>query len=296
MRKIHTRPAMNRLRFAACISAIFLGFAGASARAKGSATVDLARAEFGKGLDVHLDSGTTLLPPAASYTYSLTATVHVTGILALIFPAPVDLSTFLDTIQPGSSSALNGTYLNPNGTLPLKLIKQTFAGSVTLPGGQVATGSVRIVGKITATGQLRFDVTNADFSITNFHLDIGKVVFDSGSLTVTAPSTIELKSTQITAVEGAMAKVIVKRRVSDADVVSVHYESLPGTADGVDYTPVSGDLAFGDGETTKFFEVPITKRDGAQGNRNFKVKLSAPTGGASLGVNRKAIEQITDAP
>ena len=296
---------MNRLRFAACISTIFLGLAGVSALAKGSATVDLAHAEFAKGLEVHLDSGTTLVPAAASYIYSLTGTVHVTGLLALMFPEAVspnavDLSVFLEKLQRGSSSVLNGTYSNPGGTLPVKFIKQTFTGSTTLPGGQVASGSVKIVAKVNAAGQLRFDVTNVDFSITNVFLDLGKVVFDAGSLTVTAPSTIELKSTAITAVENTMAKVIVKRKISDAGVVSVHYETLPATvepiADGVDYTPVSGDLSFGEGETSKFFEVPITKRDGDQGSRNFKVKLSAPTGGASLGLKRKAIVTITDAP
>ncbi len=294
---------MNRLRFAACISTIFLGLAGVSALAKGSATVDLAHAEFANGLEVHLDSGTTLIPAATSYTYSLTGTVHVTGLLALMFPeavSPIDLSVFLEKLQPSSSSVLSGTYANPGGTLPVKFIKQTFTGSTTLPGGQVASGSVRIVGKVNASGQLRFDVTNVDFNITNVFLNLGTVVFDAGSLTVTAPSTIELKSTAITAAENAMAKVIVKRKISDVGVASVHYETLPATVEpiaaGVDYTSVSGDLSFGDGETTKFFEVPITKREGTQGDRNFKVKLSAPTGGASLGLKRKAIVTITDAP
>ena len=87
-----------------------------------------------------------------------------------------------------------------------------------------------------------------------------------------------------------------RRKVSDAGTVSVHYTTLPGTADGVDYTPVSGDLAFGEGETVKSFDVPVTRRVGDQGARTFKVKLSAPTGGASLGVKRKAVVTITDAP
>ena len=296
MKKNRTRFAMNSLRFTACISALCLGLAVASARAVGSATVDLAGAEFGKGLEVHLNSGTTVVPPAASYNYSLTGTVRVTGFLAILYPDPIDLGTLLEQIQPGSSSVLNGTQLNPSGTLPLKIIKQTFAGNVTLPGGQVLSASVKISGKITATGLLRFDVTNVVLDVTDFFLNVGTIKFDSGSLVVTAPSLLEFKSTALTAPEGSTLQVKVKRKVSDAGVVSVHYTTLPGTADGVDYTPVSGDLAFGEGETLKSFDVPITHREGEQGERTFRLRLSAPTGGALLGVKRKAVVTITDAP
>ena len=182
------------LRFAVCVSALCLGLGFASVRAAGSATVNLAGAEFGRGLDVHLNSGTTVLPPAASYKYSLEGSVRFTGLLALVFPASIDIATLVDQIQPGSSAMLSGTYQNPNGTLPLRVINQTFAGSVQVPGGQTLSASVKIVAKVNAAGQVRIDVTDVDFSVTNFHLDPGTIIFDSGSLIVDAPSVIEFKS------------------------------------------------------------------------------------------------------
>ena len=287
---------INIVRFAVCISGLCLGLGTASVRAAGSATVNLAGATFGRGLDVHLNSGTTLLPPASSYKFSLAGTVHFTGLLSLVYPNPIDLSTLVDQLQPTSSSLLTGTYPNPTGTLPLKVINQTFAGSVPVPGGQTLTASVKIVGRVTATGLVRLDVTNVSFDVSNFHLDPGTIVFDSGALTVDAPSVIEFKSDAIKVSEDVgTAKLTVKRRVNSRGAVSVHFASMPGTADAIDYTPVSGDLDFADGETSKTIDVTIAKRAGSQGNRTFKVKLSAPTGGASLGLIRKETVKITDA-
>ena len=122
-------------------------------------------------------------------------------------------------------------------------------------------------------------------------------MIESGSLTVDAPSVIEFKTSALKVSENVgTAKLTVKRRINSKGAVSVHYESMPGTAAAIDYTPVSGDLNFADGETTKTIDVTIANRAGEQGNRTFKVKLSAPTGGAVLGVIRKETVKITDAP
>lgn len=296
---MNLRHLTNNLRFAACISAVFLGLGGVSARAAGSATVNLSGAAFGKGLEVHLNSGTTLLPAAKAYEYSISGTIHGTGALAVVLPNGTQLSTLLDTIQPGSSSFLNGTQPNPNGTLPFQVINRTFSGSVPIPGFPVsASASVKIVGKVTASGQVRFDVTNVDFSIPGFPLDLGTVVFETGSkLVVNAPALIGFKTASVKVVENVgTLTVTVKRRVNSSGAVSVHYASIPGTATESDYTPVSGDINFADGETTKTFGVAITNRAGAQGARIFTLKLSAPTGGAFLGVIRKEVVKIIDAP
>ena len=97
--------------------------------AVGTATVDLAGATFGKGIDVHLSSGATVLPPASSYDYEISGTVHGTGLLAAILPNGTQLSALLEKIQAGSSSVLEGTQLNPGGTLPFSIINRTFSGS-----------------------------------------------------------------------------------------------------------------------------------------------------------------------
>lgn len=66
--------------------------------------------------------------------------------------------------------------------------------------------------------------------------------------------------------------------------VSVSYSITPGTAvPGTDYTPVSGTLSWTAGEGgVKHIVVPILPDAVADGNRTFTVKLSSPTGGASL--------------
>lgn len=292
-----SRFTTNSLRFAACISAICLGLGTISANAAGSATVNLAGAKFGNGLDVHLNSGTTLLPAASSYNYDVSGTVHFTGLLTLVFPNAIELAALLNQIEPGSSSILSGSYPNPTGTLPLRILNRTFSGTVPVPGGQTANVSLKVVAKVTATGLVRFDVTQVNFSISGVHIDVGTVVFDTGSLVVSVPSVIEFKSNAISVAEDVgTASVRVKRRINSTGAVSVHYASSPGTADNIDYTPVSGDLNFADGETTKAINVTIAKRAGNQGRRTFKLKLSAPSGRAVLGSIRKEVVTITDVP
>ena len=184
---------MKIARFATCVSALLLVFANVSARAAGSATVDLGGATFGKGLDVHLSSGATLLPAASSYNYSISGTLHGTGLLSAILPNGTQLGTLLDKIQAGSSSALSGTQLNPGGTLPISLVNRTFSGSFPIPGAFTVSASVTVIGRVTATGQIRFHVTNVDFNVPGVP-DLGTVVFEPGSkLVVSVPPVIEFR-------------------------------------------------------------------------------------------------------
>ena len=65
--------------------------------------------------------------------------------------------------------------------------------------------------------------------------------------------------------------------------VSVRYATLSGTATGgVDYMNADAVVAFLEGETVKTISIPVTNTPAVKGNVNFFVRLSNPTGGATL--------------
>ena len=51
---------------------------------------------------------------------------------------------------------------------------------------------------------------------------------------------------------------------------------------GADFTPVSGVLTFGAGETSKTFTIPILDDPATEGDELVQVSLGSPTGGERL--------------
>jgi hypothetical protein len=84
---------------------------------------------------------------------------------------------------------------------------------------------------------------------------------------------------------GGSATVSVQRVNGTSGAVSVQYASADGSATGGgDYTPVSGTLNWGSGDSaTKSFQVPILDDGDVESDETVAMTLSAPTGGASLG-------------
>jgi hypothetical protein len=205
----------------------------------------------------------------------------------------------IETIQDGGSSFLSGIQSNPTGHAAVQSSSTELSREMSQSQSiGTASASVTIQGKITATGLVRFDVTNVSFSLGPFGTVDGTIVFEAGSkLTVGVSPLIELKKVAATVSEDAGSiSLIVKRRLNPEGAVSVHFTTVAGTATLDDYELTSGTLNFADDETEKMIVVPITNREGTQGDRTFKVKLSAPGGGAILGVKRKEFVTITDAP
>lgn len=289
-----SRLIASFLRLSACLSGVCFLIGSPAAYAAGSATVDLNGATFGNGLDVHLSSGTTVLPPAASYDYAISGAVHGTGLLAALLPGGTQLSALLDQIQPGSSSVLSGTQLNVTGTLPFSIINQTFSGSYPISAGVNATANVHLIGRVSAIGQIRFHITDVEFSVPGFP-DLGTVVFEPGSkVVVSVKPVIEFKDAFSVVPENlGTLYVRVRRKVNPAGSVTVHYSSVPINATASDFDAVSGDLTFAPGEVVKIFPVTIKNRAGAQGNRSFRLRLSPPVGGV-LGLIPKEVVTITD--
>lgn len=82
---------------------------------------------------------------------------------------------------------------------------------------------------------------------------------------------------------GTNAVVSVVRTNGSTGFVSVRYTTLSGTAtENGDYMGQSGVVAFLEGETFKTISIPITNDLAVEGNEDFYVQLSNPTGGATL--------------
>ncbi len=97
--------------------------------------------------------------------------------------------------------------------------------------------------------------------------------------------------------EVGTAQIPVLRTVGSTGAVSVTVNSSPGTATAADFTAVSGlVLNFAEGETQKLVPVMITADPALkEPNETFTLTLSAPTGGASLGMVNPATVRIIDA-
>ena len=77
--------------------------------------------------------------------------------------------------------------------------------------------------------------------------------------------------------------------------VTVRVATTNGSAEGpADFTPVNAVVTFADGEISKSVDIAIKKDALAEKNEDFKVTLSSPTGGATLGMARHTVSILED--
>ncbi len=89
--------------------------------------------------------------------------------------------------------------------------------------------------------------------------------------------------------------ITVTRTNGISGIVSVSYSTIDGTATaGQDYTGAFGILSFSDGETSKSFNIPITPDHLQETNETVILTLTAPSGGATLGIINTATLTIID--
>jgi hypothetical protein len=121
----------------------------------------------------------------------------------------------------------------------------------------------------------------------------------TATLTITDPEvrngSVQFAAPQFFVNEAAGAATIVVTRWGTVGPVTVKYAAIAGTATETDdFTPVSGTLEFGPGETKKTFKVPITVDNLAESLETVLLDLSEPTGGALLGTPSHALLNIVD--
>ncbi|MHC1762928.1 MAG: Calx-beta domain-containing protein [Verrucomicrobiia bacterium] len=132
---------------------------------------------------------------------------------------------------------------------------------------------------------------NLSASFTDDRLGVTRSVpWDIGSYewsgTPAGSGTLALSAAaQSVSEESGSTSVTVHRTGGTSGTVGVSYATVDGTAiDGVNYTAESGSLTWTDGDDSDRV-IPITIQDvNAYGNLTFQLALSAPTGGATLGV------------
>jgi len=109
-------------------------------------------------------------------------------------------------------------------------------------------------------------------------------------------STVQFASASYVAAESAGSVTLTVQRSSDPNAgLSVSYATADGTAvSGVKFTAVSGTLSFAPSETTRTITVPILNEGLVEGTKTFRVLLSNPTDGGSLGTRAAATVSITD--
>jgi hypothetical protein len=164
----------------------------------------------------------------------------------------------------------------------------TAAGSVTFgPGVRSRTFSVRTIANTVDEGDrtvtLMLNLVSAppgadlgDLSTTTLTIvdndQGGQIRFSAGGYSVKE--------------NNGFVTITVMRSGGVAGPVTVDYTTVDGTAVaglGLDYTTTSGTLTFSAGATARQFRVPITPNTLEDGDRSFTIRLSAPTGGATLG-------------
>lgn len=93
----------------------------------------------------------------------------------------------------------------------------------------------------------------------------------------------------------AAATVTVVRTGGSSGQVGISYATGDQTARaGSEYTTTNGALTFASGETSKTFSVPITDDAAVDGKKTLTLTLSAPTGGAGLGVTSATLSIADD--
>jgi uncharacterized delta-60 repeat protein len=116
----------------------------------------------------------------------------------------------------------------------------------------------------------------ATLNLSNAVLNIIDNDFSAGNVTFAAPqfSTSE---------GGGNVTVTLLRTNGTTGVVSVDYTTRDGTAlNGQDYVGSSGRAIFADGESVAIFTIPLLDDLTIEGNENFQIVLSNPTGGAVI--------------
>lgn len=117
---------------------------------------------------------------------------------------------------------------------------------------------------------------------------------------VLSPGTLSFTQPTYTVDENAgTATFTVQRQSGITGAVTVDFATVPSNlpedaTPNADYTPVTGTLSFANNERTATFTVPIIDDALQENDERFTIRLSNPTGGATLGSTSTATVTIQD--
>lgn len=193
------------------------------------------------------------------------ATIQIIRTGSTLGSATVDFTTTTN----GTATVLLDYLATTNSLVfaPGETVKQ-----VTIPilNDLLVEGDETVTMQLTnAGGSLLLAPTTATLTIVDDDFAPGKVGFATPAFTVTE--------------NAGTAQITLIRTNGRSGVVSVQYFTTDITATtGIDYTPASGSVVFGDGETNKVISVPISNDFVVENPEIFSITLTNFTGGAAL--------------
>lgn len=153
------------------------------------------------------------------------------------------------------------------------------------------------------TGGALLDVKGSKASVTIVDLQTSADAV-SVATTTTASSSVSSNPSGVFAVNaptymaaenGATLNITIQRIGGSNGTATVNYGTTNGSATaGSAFQATSGTLTFSSGETSKTVPITIIDNTSIDGNRNFGLAITSPTGGALLGSTTTAIVTIFD--
>ncbi len=197
-------------------------------------------------------------------------------------------------VQLSAPSGLPVTvdYATANGTATASSDYLAATGQITFqPGETIKTLPITVLGDLVPELDETFfvNLTNpVNASITKAQ-GVGTILDDDNQ------GKFAFAFAPYSGTEHQTVPVTVTRTNGSAGTVSVDYTTGGGTATPfTDYTPASGTLVFGDGETTKTFNITLADDLIPEPTETVNLMLSNPIGGAALGAPSTAVLTIFD--
>lgn len=199
------------------------------------------------------------------------------------------------TLSAPSSQTVTVRYATANGTAVAGSDYTATSDTLTFNPGETSQAiNVPITGDTTIEPNETFTVTLT----LPVNATLGAIPRHSYTITNDdSRGSIRLNSATYTVDEaGPAATITATRTCGSSGVVGVRYATANGTATaGRDYTSATGALSWADGDMAdKTFTVSITDDALDEPNRTFIVRLSAPTGGATLALPSNGTVTIMD--
>jgi len=205
-------------------------------------------------------------------------------------------ATITVTLNAPSSQVVTVDYATSNGTATAGVDYTATSGTLTIPAGEPAEGtiSVPIIDDATIEGD---EMVNLTLSTPSANAEIG--VQSTAVLTIVddeTPPTVQFKQASFSAGEGAgTATIEVTLNHTSVETITVDYATSNGTATAVsDYTAQSNTLTFAPGDTSKTFQVPIIQDSLDEADETVNLALSNVSTNASLGTPSNAVLTILD--
>jgi uncharacterized delta-60 repeat protein len=193
-------------------------------------------------------------------------------------------SCSVDLVTTTNGTALAGTdFISPtNTTISFNPGETNKAINIQIFTNNLAQGNKTII----------FALSNAVNTVLSAPTNATLTIID----TVNAPGVLAMAAPTYTVGEGdTNAYVTVIRTNGSSGIVTVNYNTLPGTAvNGVNYSTSSGTLTFGDGVSSQTIVVPLVDNNLVQGPVSFNVSIAGASGGATLSAATNSTVTILD--